>query len=395
LRYSHSQLETYENCPLKFKLQYIERIKTGRQSVEAFMGTLVHGTMEKLYRDLRMSRCPGLEELNHYYLAQWDASYGEHVFVVRNEYGPEDYRETGLRCISDYYQRYYPFPGGVPVWLEKKVDIPIEDAKGMPIAFTGVIDRLDSCEGGKYEIHDYKTSANLPIRQDLEDDRQLSLYQLAVEKAFPDAREVELVWHYLVFDRELRLRRERSDLKRIAAEAANLARLIGATSEYPPRESQLCEWCELQEYCPKRKHLFMAAKMPARELGTDQGIQLVDRYEHWAELKRDAESHMKELREEILEFASYQQVDNLQGSRSVLRIARSKLPKIPPTGSAQREELEGMLREGGVWDMVSVLNTRRLGKALSKSELNEELRMALEKLIAWEEVSTLRLHGED
>lgn len=395
MRYSHSQLETYENCPLKFKLQYIERIKTGRQSVEAFMGTLVHGTLEKLYRDLRMSRRPELEELKDYYLAQWDASYGDHVFVVRNEYSPEDYRETGLRCISHYYQRYHPFPGGVPVWLEKKVNIPIEDSRGMSIAFTGVIDRLDCCEGGRYEIHDYKTSANLPSRQDLEDDRQLSLYQLAVEESFPDAHDVELVWHYLVFDRELRLRRERPDLQRIAAEAAGLARLIGDASEFPPRESQLCEWCEVQEYCPKRKHLFMVTKMPARELGTDQGIQLVDRYEHWAELKREAESHMKELREEILEFASYQQVDNLQGSRSVLKITHSELPKIPLAGSAQREELEGMLRQVGIWDMVSVLNTRRLGKALSESELNEELRIALEKLIAWEEVSTLRLHNKD
>ena len=395
LKYSHSQLETYESCPYKFKLQYIERVRSGRKGIEAFMGTLVHATLEKLYRDLRMSRCPELDELTRYYHELWDSSYGDHIFVVRDEYEPDDYRETGLRCVSHYYRRYHPFRGGVPVWLEKRVDIPIRDASGESIAFTGVVDRLDSYEGDRYEIHDYKTSATLPTSQDLEKDRQLSLYQLAVEAAFPDAKDVELVWHYLVFDRELRLRRERSDLERITRETADLARRIDAESDFSPRESQLCEWCEVQEFCPKRKHLFMVAGTPARELGTDRGIQLVDQYAFWEERKREAEAHLKELREEILEFSSYQGVDNLQGSSGILRISRSPLIKIPPVGSGKREELERLLRQSGAWEEASVLNARRLGKLLNSADLNEELRTSLEGLIAWDEVSTLRFLSED
>lgn len=390
--YSHSQLETYENCPYKYRLQYLERIRAGRKSIEAFMGTLVHETLEKLYRDLRMSRRPDLEELTRHYLQRWEATFGDHVFVVRNEYGPEDYRETGLRCIRDYYLRYHPFGGGVPVWLEKRVNIPIQDQEGRVISFAGVLDRLDSLEGGRYEIHDYKTSGTLPTQQDLERDRQLSLYQLAVEDAFPDAREVNLVWHYLVFDRELRMRRERPDLERVAAEAALLAQGIKAAVDYPPRESALCEWCEVQEYCPKRKHLFMVAKLPARELGTDRGIQLVDQYADWTERKQEAEEKLKELREEILDFADYQGVDNLQGSSRILRIARGRLLKIPAPGSVERGELEKLLREVGAWDKVSVLNARKLGTTLGRADLDRVLRGRLEPLVEWEDSPTLRLH---
>jgi putative RecB family exonuclease len=395
LRYSHSQLETYENCPLKFKLQYIDRVRTGRKGIEAFMGTLVHATLERLYRDLRMSRCPDLEDLTIYYKDLWDSSFGDHIFVVRDEYCPEDYRETGLRCVNDYYRRYHPFLEGIAVWLERKVNIPIRDAEGRPLGFTGVIDRLDSLESGRYEIHDYKTSSTLPTVQDLERDRQLSLYQVAVEAAFPDAREVDLVWHYLVFDRELRLHRERSDLERITAEAAGLACLIENASEFPPREGRLCEWCEVQEYCPKRKHPFMVAKLPARELGTDQGIQLVDQYAHWEGRKREAEKHLKELREEILELSSYQGVDNLQGSNDILKISRYETPRIPSRGSERREELEKLLREGEIWEEASALSARRLGAALKEADLHEGLREELEKHITWEEVRTLRLLGKD
>jgi putative RecB family exonuclease len=358
------------------------------------MGSLVHDVLEKLYRDLRMSRHPDLEELELYYQMQWQASFSEEVFIVRSEYGPEDYQETGLRCIRNYYGRYIPFHEGVPIWLEQKVNIPVQDRAGETIGFTGILDRLDSLGGGRYEIHDYKTSSILPTQLDLEKDRQLSLYQLAVEAAFPDAREIDLVWHYLVFDHELRLRRERPDLESVAEQAAGLVRKIEATVEFPPRESRLCEWCEVQEYCPKRKHLFMVARLAARELGTDHVIQLVDQYAHWVERKRECEEHLKDLREEILDLAAYQMADNLQGSSRILKISRCKLPKLPPSGCAERKELEELLHEGGVWRDVSALNARKLGSTLSKATLDKDLGDRIEAFINWEEAPTLRLKDQ-
>ena len=44
--YSHSRLSTFENCPLKYKYTYIDKLdRDRRDSVEAFMGSLVHETM--------------------------------------------------------------------------------------------------------------------------------------------------------------------------------------------------------------------------------------------------------------------------------------------------------------------------------------------------------------
>lgn len=391
MAYSHSQLETYENCPLKYRLQYVERIRTGRKSIEAFMGSTVHAALEKLYRDIVMSRCPGEDELSSYYLDLWDSTIRDDVFVVRRDYDMEDYRQTGLRCVRDYHRRHFPFAGGVPVWLEKKVTIPLRDPAGGRIDFTGILDRLDSLGEGRYEIHDYKTSTTLPSRQELERDRQLSLYQLAVEEAFEDAREVELVWHYLAFDRELRLRRERSELERIAAAAASTVRAIEACEDFPARESALCDWCELQAYCPRRKHPLMVAGMGERELGMERGVQLADQYAAWYGRKREAEERLGELREEILEFSSYHAVDNIQGSSCLLRISRGRVPKLPPEGCAERGELERALREGGAWEEASRLDARKVASLLDKDDLDRELRGRLEALMSWEETPTLRV----
>ena len=47
--YSHSRLSTFENCPLKFKYTYIDKIETGiEESIEAFLGSRVHEALEKL-----------------------------------------------------------------------------------------------------------------------------------------------------------------------------------------------------------------------------------------------------------------------------------------------------------------------------------------------------------
>ncbi len=47
--YSHSQLSTFEQCRQKFKLQYIDKVETEvEESVEAFLGSRTHETLEKL-----------------------------------------------------------------------------------------------------------------------------------------------------------------------------------------------------------------------------------------------------------------------------------------------------------------------------------------------------------
>ena len=55
--YSHSRLNTFEQCPQKFKLKYIDKVETDvEESVEAFLGSRAHETLEKLYRDLQYQK---------------------------------------------------------------------------------------------------------------------------------------------------------------------------------------------------------------------------------------------------------------------------------------------------------------------------------------------------
>ncbi len=74
--YSHSRLSTFENCKYKYKLQYIDKIKVDvPTTVEAFMGDLVHQTLEKLYTDLKFQKLNTLKGLLKFYLLSFNSVY--------------------------------------------------------------------------------------------------------------------------------------------------------------------------------------------------------------------------------------------------------------------------------------------------------------------------------
>ncbi|MAZ61635.1 MAG: hypothetical protein CMG50_05620 [Candidatus Marinimicrobia bacterium] len=48
-KFSYSRISTYNQCPQKYKIQYIDKIYSSKNSLEAFMGKSVHDVLERLY----------------------------------------------------------------------------------------------------------------------------------------------------------------------------------------------------------------------------------------------------------------------------------------------------------------------------------------------------------
>src|SRR4030042_3793440 len=95
--YSHSRLATYETCPQQYKLRYIDRIQPpeGEEGIEAFLGSRVHETLEKLYKELILTKLNSLEELLGYYKDLWDKNWHENVFINKQGFTADHYRNTG------------------------------------------------------------------------------------------------------------------------------------------------------------------------------------------------------------------------------------------------------------------------------------------------------------
>ena len=144
--------------------------------------------------------------------------------------------------------KHKPFDDNT-IAVEKEILISLDESGNYKIR--GFIDRLAyNLETLEYEVHDYKTSNNLPKREDIEKDRQLALYSIAIKEIFGEEKEIILVWHYLAFDKRIHSRRTNEQLNWLKKETLALIKEIESTKEFPPTKSPLCNWCEYKDICP-------------------------------------------------------------------------------------------------------------------------------------------------
>ena len=367
--YSHSQLSTYETCPHQFKLSYIDKIKVETEGIEAFMGSRVHDALEKLYRDLKVTKLNSLEEIIDYYHQSWEKDWNEMVQIIRKGYSAEDYRRLGEKCITDYYKRYYPFDQGKTLGLEENIYFPLDQEKGYSIR--GFIDRLALLDHSILEIHDYKTSGRLPTQENVNSDRQLAFYQMGVEGKWKDIQEIRLIWHYLAFDTEIRSSRTPEELHRLRRKTLELIQKIETDRQFLPKEGPLCNWCDYQGFCPKRKHQMIVESFPLNEYLNEEGVTLVNKYVEVKERKRlldeEIDFELAKLEEALYAYAQREEVEAIFGSDHVAKIKIETKEKYPLKGEPSRKVLDEMIKKAGKWMDVSDLNpwmlTRVIGRA--------------------------------
>lgn len=249
LVYSHSKLETFENCALRYRFKYIDRIeKPDEQGVEAFLGKRVHEALQKLYEDLRRGQAQSLDEILKSYREEWQRQWTHGIKIVRRGTTERDYELYGETCLTNYYQRYAPFANSETLATEQHFQFSL-DGNGL-YAMQGYIDRVARRADGTYEIHDYKTSRRLPAQHTADCDRQLALYQIALQAERPEARSVELFWHYLGHDKTLRSTRQPKQLAQLCETTTKLIEHIERERQFEPHKSPLCDWCEYKPECP-------------------------------------------------------------------------------------------------------------------------------------------------
>jgi len=248
--YSHHRLQCFEQCPLKYKFSYIDKIEITRENIEAFLGLRVHEVLEKLYKDLIKRKKNTLQDLLYYLNDQWDKNWNESVIIVKKGPTKKDYIYKSRMYITSYYQRYTPFDQGRTLGLEKRILIKLDESKRYKMQ--GFIDRLVETQKNCLEIHDYKTTQRLPSIKNLEEERQLSIYTLGVLEKYPNTTNIDLVWHFLAFDKEIRSKRNQDTLLKQKKEMMLLIDKIEKTEDFEPSPSILCRWCEYQQICKKQ-----------------------------------------------------------------------------------------------------------------------------------------------
>ncbi|OGF44330.1 MAG: hypothetical protein A2231_06770 [Candidatus Firestonebacteria bacterium RIFOXYA2_FULL_40_8] len=261
--YSYSKLSTFENCAFQFKLRYIENIKVDKDTIERFLGNIVHYTLEYTYlnREKLLKKENPKEAIVQLFRHFWAkgsehttdfkkfGGYKSSIVVVKRGRGPEDYKTMGERCIERYFDAYFPFDQNKVLGMEERIQIKLDPAG--EYLLNGIIDRLDETPAGDIEIHDYKTGANTPSQAKIEKERQLPLYQIGIAEKFP-GKKITLIWHYLMSGNEFPLVKTEAELQGVKSETMGVINEIESTKDFLPHKGPLCNYCEyFGTYCAK------------------------------------------------------------------------------------------------------------------------------------------------
>lgn len=380
-KFSPSKLAVFEDCPRRYRYRYVDGLRRDTQSVEAYLGTCVHAALEELYEGLRHGKTLSEEETVAVYARVWDKGWSDKIIRHDKRWSAADWKKAGEDCIKAYYKEQAPFTRDKTVGLEARAGFDLETPDGT-WRIEGFIDRLALGPDGAFEIHDYKTSKTLPTQRDLDEDRQLAIYELAVRRCWPDAKEVRLVWHYVRHGKTLESRRTPEQLKALEKELAALIARIKAERDFAPRKSALCDWCEYRDLCPLWAHAERLAGLPAEERRKDAPARLVEELASIADKKRELKESLKQIERDeaaiesqLVKLAEEQGVSVFHGERGEAVISVKDVYKLPTKTHSpdSYEALEAELKPSPLWKEVSSLDAHKLIEGYKRKEWPQEL----------------------
>src|SRR4030067_3121901 len=206
-----------------------------------------------------------------------------------------------------------------------------------------------------------------------------------------DVHSIKYIWHYLVCDKEISSSKTDRDIEKLRAEKIALIKEIESATEFPPRESLLCNWCSYQSICPLWKHLLVIESLPEKEVLQEKGIQLVDRLERLQSERREIETQIEEKKEALFEYSDREGVDRIFGSAKVAKIKREIKLSFPDSNDERRTQLEKVIRESGKWNEVSLLDVRKLATKVEEGSWRDEVLKRIEKFGEKEEKKAVTL----
>lgn len=243
VRLSFSSIDTYLNCPAKFRYGYVFRIPSTEVATPLIFGTAVHHALEKFHAG-DLASMPGEDSLKDWLREAWESG----PFDKLDDRENVDLKRRAWRVVTAYRERMakdWRPAAGTEVWFEVPFGEPGENPEAMVV---GSIDRLDIDPDGALHVTDYKTNKKVKTRQIVSTDLQLSIYALAVEHLF-GRLPATVALDFVVPGEVVRVPVSDLDLEAARRKVVETARAVkGQTFE--PTPNPLCGWCDFKAICP-------------------------------------------------------------------------------------------------------------------------------------------------
>jgi putative RecB family exonuclease len=235
-------------CPLLYRFRVIDRLPEPPTTATA-RGTLVHAVLERLFDLPAADRTP--EAARALVDPEWDRLAAAEPDLGAL-FGDDAERADFLGSASVILDAYFTLEDPrrlEPAERESYVETTLDSG----LRLRGYIDRLDVAPGGEIRIVDYKTGRAPREAYEASALFQMRFYALVIWRLRGQVpRLLQLM--YLAEGEVLRYAPDASDLLATERKVAALWQAIeraGATGDWRPRPSRLCDWCNHKALCPE------------------------------------------------------------------------------------------------------------------------------------------------
>ena len=228
---SQSKANVFNECKLKYRYRYVERIKEESLNQDSLnFGSYIH----KIFEDGILA--DSIEVLRDL------AEKHKEEYSIKNK----NKDKTEL-CLKNFIKLNKKLNNGGEA--ELRYEVPISEE----ISVNGIIDRIIKGDKGGYLIIDYKTGKREKTRVALYNDQQLQGYCFAVHKLYNiPIEEITVAHYYPVTDNLVSLKYSAAQISNYVKNKINEVWSIRKCKKLDlvPSENQFCNWCGFKQLCP-------------------------------------------------------------------------------------------------------------------------------------------------
>ncbi len=232
MKLNYSRMDTYRQCPLRYKYRYIDKMKE-KPRPPLSLGSSVHKTLQMFYTSTKP--IPTIEDLLSYLDICWVSDgYSSSSEEALN-------KSKAVKMLTDFYKRNI-FHYLKAYKTEQYFEIHLND-----IIINGYLDQVNKF-GDTYEVVEYKTSQNGLSLEEASNDLQIITYHVAFKSVYGFPPE-SVVYHNIKSGKIFRIKVSYEQEEK----TLNFYREIseGIKKEmFSPKINVFCRWCDFIGICP-------------------------------------------------------------------------------------------------------------------------------------------------
>jgi RecB family exonuclease len=316
---SASSIKTFLQCVLKYYYRYEDKKPRGGRTAPLAFGSAVHEALEFMHGEVSKTGTSPDEAMYERTLNVFMES------ATKNNLDDLALFEEGRNMLISRLDNVDPEENVIGLELRFELETP----NGTP--FLGSIDKLIELDPETVVIIDYKTSRTALTQGEADTDIQLSMYDYAVSKLYPQYKTIISALDYLRLSDVVTHRTpEQRKMFESFLDAVYKNILEVEKDDVEANINTFCPWCDARTFCPKYKALVSEPDLVLAPLGELEDSDFVTAWDVTSSAKRIVDYRQRELKAVAAEKMKHSK-NIVSNGRELYRTQQSRMSYDPKT----------------------------------------------------------------